>query len=86
MRIFYILLGFNSSMVRLKEVDPAGRWTSSLFQFQYGAIKGLRSIQPEGGLQACFNSSMVRLKVDSTFQDLQVPDEFQFQYGAIKGK
>ncbi len=55
-----------------------------VFQFQYGAIKGITSPLSPGSLYS-FNSSMVRLKESMIMANSNHWANFQFQYGAIKG-
>ncbi len=52
---------FNSSMVRLKVEFNEKQKDLELFQFQYGAIKGMLKVR-ENEIKLSFNSSMVRLK------------------------
>ncbi len=71
-------------MVRLKvSLKIAHSLNSSLFQFQYGAIKRLDIVREPSPITD-FNSNMVRLKEALVFTDSKVSDKFQFQYGAIK--
>ena len=75
--------GFNSNMVRLKELaSNSGFGERNMFQFQYGTIK--RSINlPKTWVFPCFNSNMVRLKV-IVERLIKLIKMFQFQYGTIK--
>ncbi len=74
---------FNSSMVRLKEADELNSQFKAMFQFQYGSIKSSFQLLIIGQ-EACFNSSMVRLKEKGTETMLGFGIAFQFQYGSIK--
>ena len=82
--ITLLIIGFNSSMVRLG-VKPVFNFLNLLpFQFQYGAIGRV-----QGSMAAiagtCFNSSMVRLGA-FCFSLHSGQLSFQFQYGAIGRK
>ena len=55
-----------------------------MFQFQCGAIKGMKKIKTERNVISGFNSNVVRLKAD-TGDLVNRTAQFQFQCGAIKG-
>ena len=56
----------------------------SLFQFQYGTIKSYAKEVQGSRRFLCFNSNMVRLKVEPIITELTEGEMFQFQYGTIK--
>ncbi len=76
---------FNSNMVRLRAVmRELGKLTETLFQFQYGAIKGRRAgIQPH--TRGTFQFQYGAIKGRYRCIELLSRSIFQFQYGAIKG-
>ena len=82
-KIFY-LLGFNSTMVRLK-VFPAGTVPCrNKFQFHNGSIKRCALSACSVFNVYCFNSTMVRLKaINAYLVNHRVP-RFQFHNGSIK--
>ena len=56
-----------------------------MFQFQFGAIKRILPVL-FGCTFPCFNSNLVRLKVDDFEEAIKGLSKFQFQFGAIKSK
>ena len=56
----------------------------SKFQFHYGSIKGFLD-KIVFKIQPCFNSTMVRLKVNTPVTTTSTSQKFQFHYGSIKG-
>ena len=81
---FSLLIHFNSSMVRLKDMSIFIQISQShKFQFLYGSIK--RKISMSKFKQILnFNSSMVRLKGPADADESILMIRFQFLYGSIK--
>ena len=71
----------NGSIKRFQSTisDAAGE----SFQFHNGSIKSVFNCNPDIRIQ-CFNSTMVRLKVDAIIESITNPQLFQFHNGSIK--
>ena len=80
----YLLLNFNSSMVRLRAwIKESALSRMSTFQFQYGAIESIMDI-PEQVCNCKFQfqyGAIERLYIPTSYETIM---EFQFQYGAIE--
>jgi len=77
------LFQFQSGAIERSHIQ-AGFIVDEMFQFQSGAIERhwVRALRLHR--QCCFNSNLVRLKVNDILECLHVGCTFQFQSGAIE--
>ena len=76
-------IGFNSILVRLKEVEARVARLSDLFQFHSGTVKSLTQEGGAGSIGDGFNSILVRLK-GTVRLIVALIALFQFHSGTVK--
>jgi len=76
-------LSFNSTLVRLKELEHDKAQALFKFQFHTGSIKSSVSVSPSPN-NLCFNSTLVRLKASTSIYQPPEFCVFQFHTGSIK--